>query len=929
MSELLTFGHPRLVGDEGAESASPAQPKRLALLAYLALATPRGPVRRDALLALFWPELGEEEGRRALRQALHYLRRAAGDVFAATADEVGIRDGVLRCDALELERLADAGQPVQALELYRGDFFAGFHVDDVSTEYEEWVERTRTRLRRKAAATAWLASESAEKRGETEQAIDFGRRACDLEPDQEAGWRRLMSLHDRLGDRAGALRAFDVLADRLDREFDAKPSPETAALAESIRRSSRNVAAAIDAQPVVPIASASAPPTLPADETIARPAVRRHRRFSPLTIAAVTAAVLGAAWLAYIRLSGTEGGPSLVAAGTLAPSDRILVAEFENQAGDSSLAAAVTDAFRIDLAQSPLVRVSTPQQVRATLKLMDQPPTAVLGDSLAREVAEREGVKAIVTGAVGKVGSAYTVSVRLIGAEGGEGIAAFRETASDSTRVITAVDRVSKQLRHRIGETLRSLRDMPALYEVATRSLAALREYTEGSRLSLAGRRTESLPHLQKATALDTGFATAWMALGMVYGSIAETGRAAAAGEHAMANRQRLTFTERAFLVGSHAYGRRDFDTAIDAYTRLLERYPDNVRAMNNLALVYRDRHQFATAESLFTRATQIDSTIPNLYFGVHGSQLLAGKFAESRRTLDVITRRFPGNPVLMVMEMQDAGAQQNWGLAERHAEARIAALQSDSTGLIDPFEALAAMAMTEGRLAESEGYWKTQLALSKRSKSWGRHLYGVTQLGYLELRYRHDAARALAIVDSALTHIPMDSVLPGDRPYDALARFYAAAGRLTLARQMMAAADTNDRRLGRNADPEREWTRGVLTLAEGKSREAEPSLREAADAEVCTICALPDLARAYEAEQKPEAAVVTYERYLTTPWFFRYEVDAYELGFALKRLAELYDARGESGKASAARARLLQLWRRADPELQPVVAAVRARVPG
>jgi hypothetical protein len=120
-----------------------------------------------------------------------------------------------------------------------------------------------------------------------------------------------------------------------------------------------------------------------------------------------------------------------------------------------------------------------------------------------------------------------------------------------------------------------------------------------------------------------------------------------------------------------------------------------------------------------------------------------------------------------------------------------------------------------------------------------------------------------------------------------------------------------------------------VLALAERKPREAEPSLRQAADAYRCEICALPDLARAYEAEGKPEAAVIAYERYLTTPWFWRYEVDASELGWAMKRLAELYDARGEPGKASAMRARLLQLWRRADPELQPVLAATRARVPG
>jgi tetratricopeptide (TPR) repeat protein len=301
----------------------------------------------------------------------------------------------------------------------------------------------------------------------------------------------------------------------------------------------------------------------------------------------------------------------------------------------------------------------------------------------------------------------------------------------------------------------------------------------------------------------------------------------------------------------------------------------------------------------------------------------------ESRRTLDLIGRKFPGNPVLMTMEMQDAAAQQNWDLAERHAEARIAALQHDTLSLIDPVEASAAMAMTQGRLEESLGYWKTHLALTAKSRSWGRHLYGVTQVAYLELRYHHDSARALAFMDSSLARTPMDSVLPGDRPYDALARFYAEAGRLTRARELVASADTNDRRIGRNPGPERAWTRGVLALAEGKAREAEPSLREAADVDPCAICALPDLARAYEAERKPEAAVVAYERYLTTPWFWRYEVDASELGWALKRLAELYDARGETGKASAVRARLLQLWRRADPELQPVVAAARARVPG
>jgi tetratricopeptide (TPR) repeat protein len=197
-------------------------------------------------------------------------------------------------------------------------------------------------------------------------------------------------------------------------------------------------------------------------------------------------------------------------------------------------------------------------------------------------------------------------------------------------------------------------------------------------------------------------------------------------------------------------------------------------------------------------------------------------------------------------------------------------------------------------------------------------------QLARLDLRHRRAPQRALWLVDSTLAATPLDSMLPGDRPYYDLARFYASAGRLTRARELLAAAEHNDSVLARTPGADREWTRGVIALAEGKSPTAESQLRHAADGLACTICALPDLARAYEATGKRDAAVVVYERYLATPWFFRYETDAVELGWAMKRLAELYRDRGDDAKAAAVRDRLLVLWRRADPELQAVLAEVR-----
>ena len=102
MIQLQTLGRVRLQGDRSGGEVGPAsaQPKRLVLLAYLALMANRGPVRRDTLLALFWPELGDEEARRALRQGLHYLRRVVGeDALVGTGEELSVSEARFRCDA--------------------------------------------------------------------------------------------------------------------------------------------------------------------------------------------------------------------------------------------------------------------------------------------------------------------------------------------------------------------------------------------------------------------------------------------------------------------------------------------------------------------------------------------------------------------------------------------------------------------------------------------------------------------------------------------------------------------------------------------------------------------------------------------------------------------------------------------------------------
>jgi DNA-binding SARP family transcriptional activator/tetratricopeptide (TPR) repeat protein len=215
-----------------------AQPKRLAIFAYLACASGRGLVRRDVLTGLFWPDLDQQAARKALRQSLWVLRGHLGAEAITTRgdDEVGIAADRVSCDVVEFERALEAGRAEEALERYRGDLLAGFYLPGGSLEFERWLEDERGRLRALAQRAAWQLAERAEGQGASGAAVLWARRALALAGDDETAVRRFLRLLDRAGDRAGALRAYEAFARRLKVEFNELPSPETRALVDALRQ---------------------------------------------------------------------------------------------------------------------------------------------------------------------------------------------------------------------------------------------------------------------------------------------------------------------------------------------------------------------------------------------------------------------------------------------------------------------------------------------------------------------------------------------------------------------------------------------------------------------------------------------------------------------------------------------------------------------
>jgi len=211
------------------------QPKPLALLAYLALATPRGFHRRDHVLGLLWPGLDQDHARGALRKTVHLLRRGLGEGLLTRGDEeLGLDSGVFWCDAVAFEQAAEAGRLARALELYRGDLLASFFVRDAGG-FEQWLEQERTRLRALAAGSAWRLAEWLETEAQPTAATKWARRAMELTPFDERVLRKVLAMLDRQGDRAGAVAVYDYFRRQLAAEYGVDPSPETSLLIESIR----------------------------------------------------------------------------------------------------------------------------------------------------------------------------------------------------------------------------------------------------------------------------------------------------------------------------------------------------------------------------------------------------------------------------------------------------------------------------------------------------------------------------------------------------------------------------------------------------------------------------------------------------------------------------------------------------------------------
>ncbi|MGH7702784.1 MAG: hypothetical protein ACREMO_06795, partial [Gemmatimonadales bacterium] len=597
-----------------------------------------------------------------------------------------------------------------------------------------------------------------------------------------------------------------------------------------------------------------------------------------------------------MRLLGIGPVGTLVASGVLKEKEPVLLADFENRTADSTLGPSLTEAFRVDLSQSPTVRLLDAQAIGDALRRMERPATTGFPAALAREVAERMSIKAVVTGQIAPVGSGYVLSASLLSAGDGQVLTAVRETAENAGALLSAIDRLSSKLRERIGESLVTIRGNAPLEQVTTGSLPALKQYTQALRLEEQDRLEEAIPLLEEAVALDTGFAMAYRKLAVTLGNTrASFARQFAAASKAYAHRDRLAELERD-LTTAYYYDHFDYDPAraMSAYHSALGVDPDNLVALNNLSIQLVQLRRWVEAESLASRASHLRRG-SSFFNNTVTPQVAQGNFDAAHATVERFAQISPGSPALLELRARLAGAQRDYPAAERFVRQLRQEQRSSAVWQARSNFGLFALSAVRGRLAEAGQLTREAMAQDESTGQPDDYVERAARQAVLDLRIRRRPTDALAVLSAALARHPLETMPVLDRPYLWVASVYALAGKPDQAKRLVHEFETGVPEPVRRGILSQHGVAGVIAEAEGRAADAMREYLAWYDGTGgCAVCGLYEMGALYDKTGQPDSALALYQRAVDELALDRLGVDYYTLAPATRRLGELYEAKGD-----------------------------------
>jgi eukaryotic-like serine/threonine-protein kinase len=231
--------------------------------------------------------------------------------------------------------------------------------------------------------------------------------------------------------------------------------------------------------------------------------------------------------------------------------DTIVLSDFDNKTGDAVFDDTLKQGLSVQLEQSPFLALVSERRVNETLKLMGRSPDDRLTAKVTREVCQRTGSKAMLTGSIAGLGSQYVIGLKAVNCNTGDVLSEAQEQAAGKEAVLKALDAAAVSLRSKLGESLSSVQKYATPAEQATTpSLEALKAYSLGLNAKSAA---AALPFFKRAVDLDPNFAMAYAWMADLYSYLNEVGRGAEYARKAYELREKVSERER-FFIEAHYY---------------------------------------------------------------------------------------------------------------------------------------------------------------------------------------------------------------------------------------------------------------------------------------------------------------------------------------------------------------------------------------
>jgi serine/threonine protein kinase/tetratricopeptide (TPR) repeat protein len=420
-------------------------------------------------------------------------------------------------------------------------------------------------------------------------------------------------------------------------------------------------------------------------------------------VAAVVLLVAAVAGATFFHFRGAHA---------LTERDFVLVTDFVNTAGDPVFDGTLKQALAIQLAQSPFLNVFPDERVHQTLGLMGQPPDARVTSAVGREICEREGIKAMLTGSIAGLGSHYVITLDAVNARTGGSIASEQVEAESKERVLTALGQASTRLRAKLGESMGSIQAYDAPIERATTSsLEALKAFSTAEDLRGTKGELEAVPFLQKAIDLDPNFAMAQAKLGTLYSNVFEGERGIAFTTKAFELRDRVSEREKFYIsVRYYGYVTGELKKQREVLELWRRTYPRDSVALNYLQGSYRFLGERERALEAAREEVQLAPYDGYAYGDLAGAHLALDRTEEAKAVLEQAFR-----------QKVDQGAR-HWdryviGFLQGDAEAmrREVEWYKGRPDEGDVREAQARAAAHGGRLAAARELFSQAVALARR----------------------------------------------------------------------------------------------------------------------------------------------------------------------------------------------------------------------